>query len=674
MKMVRLIALLLMSVLFLSGTGGRAFASDVSVGGASAAAGTPPAGSFIALCYHNVEDKDPDQKFDSVSTAHLVEQLDWLQSQGYKNVSIDDLLAARDGVKPLPPKAFLLSFDDGYESFYTRVYPVLRAFHDHAVIGIVDEWMKGNPGHGGQGGDRVNYGNGTMPRSAFLTWKQIREMEKSGLVEVASHTHAMHYGVIANPQGNTEPDALTSIYDPKTGTYETAAHYAGRLMSDAAASVKTIKKETGHAPRVMIWPYGAYNELALLIQNKNGMPITLSLDDGYAKVNAMRAAPRMYIKDDPSLSDFVINIRQIDKPRPKRVVQVDLDYLYDPDPAQEARNLDALISRIYKLQINTVFLQAFSDPTASGVAKSVYFPNRFLPVRQDLFNRVAWQLKTRAKVDVYAWMPVLSFDFGDDLPKVEAWDPKTNTVAPAATGYKRLSPFDSAVRNHIIGLYEDLARHAPIDGLLFHDDAMLSDFEDASPAAMAAYQAAGFPDSIAAIRANPDMMARWTAFKTDALIDFTQELAAHAEVYRAPLKTVRNIYALPVTNPGSEEWFAQNYPKFLKAYDYTAIEAMPDMENIPSGDQDDWLNGLVSDAKAQPDGLKKTIFELQSVDWHIKDSSRDIPVDKIGEQMNLLAQRGAMNFGYYPDDFIAGAPNADGIHKYFSLQAYPYLP
>ena len=68
-------------------------------------------------------------------------------------------------------------------------------------------------------------------------------------------------------------------------------------------------------------------------------------------------------------------------------------------------------------------------------------------------------------------------------------------------------------------LYEDLARNAPFAGLLFHDDALLSDFEDASAPALAAYARAGLPDSIAAIRADPEAMRRWTRFKTDALIE-----------------------------------------------------------------------------------------------------------------------------------------------------------
>ena len=61
------------------------------------------------------------------------------------------------------------------------------------------------------------------------------------------------------------------------------------------------------------------------------------------------------------------------------------------------------------MQPKSVYLQAYADPKGTGVAESVYFPNRHLPMRSDLFSRAAWQLNTRANVQVYAWMPVLAF-------------------------------------------------------------------------------------------------------------------------------------------------------------------------------------------------------------------------------------------------------------------------
>src|SRR3546814_3323955 len=65
-------------------------------------------------------------------------------------------------------------------------------------------------------------------------------------------------------------------------------------------------------------------------------------------------------------------------------------------PVQQEANVGKLIQRIYDLGANTVFLQAFADPKGDGLVHSLYFPNRHLPVRGDLFDRVAWQLKTRA--------------------------------------------------------------------------------------------------------------------------------------------------------------------------------------------------------------------------------------------------------------------------------------
>ena len=45
-----------------------------------------------------------------------------------------------------------------------------------------------------------------------------------------------------------------------------------------------------------------------------------------------------------------------------RVMHVDLDYVYDPDPAQQTKNINTLIQRVYDMKISHVFLQAFSDP------------------------------------------------------------------------------------------------------------------------------------------------------------------------------------------------------------------------------------------------------------------------------------------------------------------------
>ena len=220
-------------------------------------------------------------------------------------------------------------------------------------------------------------------------------------------------------------------------------------------------------------------------------------------------------------------------------------------------------------------------------------------------------------------------------------------------------------------LYDDLARAAPFDGLLFHDDAVLSDFEDASKPALAAYAHAGLPASVAALRANPDVLKRWTRFKTNALISFTAELAARARIYRSPLLTARNMYAQPVLDSASEEWFSQDLDRFLASYDYTAVMAMPAMENVPEREAGAWLKRLVAAVASRPTGLKRTIFELQAVDWRAP-KANNIPTEILARQMRQLLILGALNFGYYPDDFVTNLPDQRTLHPAFSLQSYPF--
>ena len=100
------------------------------------------AGAFTVLCYHEARDEVRDYPDPyAVDTAALVRQFAWLRGNGYTPVSLDEIVAARHGGKPLPAKAVLLSFDDAYLSFYTRVYPLLREFRFPAVLGVVGKWI-----------------------------------------------------------------------------------------------------------------------------------------------------------------------------------------------------------------------------------------------------------------------------------------------------------------------------------------------------------------------------------------------------------------------------------------------------------------------------------------------------------------------------------------------------
>lgn len=621
------------------------------------------AGDFLVLCYHGVEDRvvdDADAM--TLSSDNLVAHLNWLQQHGWTAISLADLRVAKAGGKPLPEKAFLLTFDDGYANVYRRVFPILKAFKVPAVLALVTSWLEVPDG------ELVTYGRQQLPREHFMSWAQIREMADSGLVEVASHSHNLHRGVLGNPQGNEQPALTTHQWLEEKQRYETDVEWRKRIRSDLQRSVEIIKQRLGKAPTVIAWPYGKYNRPAIEIAAELGMVQALTLDTDHNDLERLDAIARLLIIRDPDASDLSWQIRHRFDRKIRRVAHVDLDYVYDADPQQQHRNLSLLLDRIRALQINTVFLQAYADPDGDGGASELYFPNRHLPVRADLFSRVAWQLKTRADVDVFAWLPMLAFDIDGGVP-VRRLHPQTGKVDIDPAAHQRLSPFSAANRQIISDIYEDLAKHAHLAGILFSDDGHLSDYEDAGSAALQHYSRAwNLPSTIAEIRGDKIAMAAWSSHKTAELISLTGQLMAVVHKWRPQAESVRNLYALPVLQPQSEYWFAQSLPSFAAAYDWVAIMAMPWMEKAEQPDQ--WLVQLVDQVKRHPGVLDKTIFELQTIDWSA--GHRKIPTEVLAGQMGLLLRNGAVSFGYYPDEFLTDHPKLEGLREAISLREYPY--
>ncbi|MES2205747.1 MAG: poly-beta-1,6-N-acetyl-D-glucosamine N-deacetylase PgaB [Pseudomonadota bacterium] len=630
-----------------------------------------PEVKYLSLNYHDVKDQlDAKDDRSTISIDALVLQFNWLQKQGYTTIGLDDVLAAKEGGKPLPPKAVMLTFDDGYQSFYTRVFPLLKSFKFKAIQAVVGSWIeRGNcvphqhnlnqplKGVSAEGCQTVE--------TPLMTWDELKEIQSSGLVEIASHTYDLHKGIGANPQGDKLPGATAFKFDMANKKYETLEQYRLRLRADLSKNNQIIAKYLGKSPRIIVWPYSSHHSEAVAVAKSLGMLYNLTLGDASNSVSNINNIVRYLILNSTQMSEFQAILEERARPLDKtvRAMHVDLDFLYDPDPIQQQKNLDTLIERVSQMHANTVFLQAFSDTDGDGSADTLYFPNRYLPVRADLFSHVAWRLKTRvSRLKVYAWMPVMAFHMPEkySVPLVEA------TQLNKKGAYHRISPFDNRAREIVKDLYEDLSMHARFDGIIFHDDATFNDYEDASPSAMNMYKTWGMNGSIEKLRSDPLQRYQWAKRKTDFLNRWTLELAASAQRFQETgLLTARNLYALPVLNPDAEEWFAQSLESSLKTYDYTAIMAMPYMEEIPLRDHEAWLISLVKRVESIPGALQRTVFELQAVDWK---SKKPIDDEVLARHMFVLHQNAALNLAYYPDDFPANRPNVKILRRYFAWE------
>lgn len=612
-------------------------------------------GNFMVLCYHDIPARLSEDKY-GVDIFSLTKQLEFIRDYGCHFVSAEDIIKASKGEKKLPDKAVLLTFDDAYKSFYESVFPLLKLYGYPCVLAVVSSWIDNPP-------DDPEYKHG------FMTWEQIKELSESGFVEIASHSYDLHKAFQCNPQGNTAPAIITRIYDPAASSYESEGAYAKRLYNDFEMSRKVIWEKTGKYPKVFVWPFGRYTGIAIEEAQKAGFEMMLTLDDGLADINKITAVPRHMLEENPSIDFFVKGFRKTFLNQDRlRIIQADLDLIYDKDPAAQARNLDAFIERIYNIMPSTVFLQAYSDDDADGNIKSVYFPNSVLPMKTDLFNRVSRALSVRG-IQVFAWMPMLSIRLPDereneDLRIKELRDGKTQF--PTSWYKNRLSPFRPETAAKLETLYEDLAKNSIIDGIIFQDDGYLNDFEDFSPAASEEYRKITGSGTMPFSKLGNEQKNIWTDLKTDKLIEITERIKKKVLRQRPLVLFARTIYAPVLVKPESEEWFAQNYEKCLRHYDYTVIMAYPKMEDIFFSER--WLRSLVRKAKKYPDGLRKTVFKAQAYDWG---KDKWISTETVVDWLRVLLAEGAYNVAYYPDDYTVNEPDAKEIRTVISVQDFP---
>jgi peptidoglycan/xylan/chitin deacetylase (PgdA/CDA1 family) len=151
--------------------------------------------SLVVLMYHKVNDVLGNSV--TVPVSLFDEQLAQLAELGYTPVSLEDVLAYYRDRVPLPERAVLISFDDGYLDNLENAVPVLRRHGYPAVlfvpIGYLDE-SRPLP-H-----DEHLAANGILNRT--LDWEQLRELEAGG-VRIESH------GIGHRPLADLELDEAT---------------------------------------------------------------------------------------------------------------------------------------------------------------------------------------------------------------------------------------------------------------------------------------------------------------------------------------------------------------------------------------------------------------------------------------------------------------------------------
>ncbi|QHW35106.1 polysaccharide deacetylase family protein [Paenibacillus rhizovicinus] len=227
----------------------------------------------IVLMYHEVAIKPKDDK--ALSLAKFKQQLSlmkknnfhWITMEQYKQFILKDA--------PVPDNAVLMTFDDGYESYYTDTYPVLKQFHVPATNFLIVNTV-GNPRHIG------------IPK---LTWNQVEQMHRNGY-DFYNHTFDSHaYASHDGKGGKQLPMLEAPMYVKKLKRSETTKEYLARVKTDLTKADTILGQHLGSKDNILAFPYGAYNMAVLRICHKIGIDITFTVKSGinaYGQRNGYR--------------------------------------------------------------------------------------------------------------------------------------------------------------------------------------------------------------------------------------------------------------------------------------------------------------------------------------------------------------------------------------------------
>ncbi len=187
------------------------------------------ANSIAVFGYHNFA---PDSIKNTVyidgdytdATGDLERQLAYLHENGYRTLSLTEFYAWQKGDLDLPYKSVLLTFDDGYLSFYYEVLPILERYKMRATVFVVGSYI-----------------SGTSPvynpnKIQHMGMDLIQRLIDNPLIEVQSHSYNLHRYI-----------------DGKV---------AAIVLSKEEIEQDFEKMEKYHFD-VFCYPYGAYSEILL---------------------------------------------------------------------------------------------------------------------------------------------------------------------------------------------------------------------------------------------------------------------------------------------------------------------------------------------------------------------------------------------------------------------------
>ncbi len=221
--------------------------------------------SVPVLVYHNFDPSVPGSM--TVDTAKFEAQVKWLKDNGFTVIPLKQLVAYLEGkTQSLPAKSVVITADDGKESVYKYMAPIVRKYSIPVTLFI--------------------YPSAISNASYAMTWAQLKELQQTGLFDIQGHTYW-------HPNFKQEKKRLTPEAYQKFDDVQ------------LAKSKKVLEDKLGIQVTLLAWPFGIYDDYLEQEATKAGYEMAFSIDGRLANRSENKMAqPRYMIVEGQSMQEF----------------------------------------------------------------------------------------------------------------------------------------------------------------------------------------------------------------------------------------------------------------------------------------------------------------------------------------------------------------------------------
>ena len=219
------------------------------------------------IMYHHISKKSSALGAYVITPDQFESDLKFIKNKGYETITSQNLVDYFNGKFELPKKPIMITFDDGYLSFYEYAYPLLQKYNMKSVLSVIGKYS-----------DLYSECNDRNVNYAHVTWDDIKEMSKSGLVEMANHTYDLH-----------------TLNDRKGSTIKSGENddcYKTMLASDLKTVQNKLKEVTGTSPIAFTYPFGRVCKQSYSIIEEMGFKVSFGCEE---KINYIdKENPNLY--------------------------------------------------------------------------------------------------------------------------------------------------------------------------------------------------------------------------------------------------------------------------------------------------------------------------------------------------------------------------------------------